>query len=62
MSRLAKRLREHQLSNFTEYLKLLNSDDYPHELQMAVDLLTTNETFSFASPIILIFCDNMPKN
>jgi chemotaxis protein methyltransferase CheR len=47
VSRLSKRLREYQLGNFSDYLKLIDSNEHPHELQTAVDLLTTNETYFF---------------
>lgn len=47
VSRLAKRLREHQLSSYGDYFKLLRSEEHPHELQTAIDLLTTNETYFF---------------
>jgi chemotaxis protein methyltransferase CheR len=45
--RLAKRLREHQLESFGDYFKLLSSGHHPDEIQTAVDLLTTNETYFF---------------
>ncbi|GAB3363077.1 MULTISPECIES: CheR family methyltransferase [Giesbergeria] len=45
--RLAKRLHLYQLSSFTEYFKLLTSGSNPAEVQVAVDLLTTNETYFF---------------
>jgi chemotaxis protein methyltransferase CheR len=45
--RLAKRLRVHQLSTFGDYFKLLSSGRHQDEVQMAVDLLTTNETYFF---------------
>lgn len=48
--RLAKRLREHQLSNYGDYFKLLSSGKHPGEIQAAVDLLTTNETYFFREP------------
>lgn len=50
MGRLAKRLNHHGLSSYGEYFKLLNSGSHPNELQMAVDLLTTNETYFFREP------------
>jgi chemotaxis protein methyltransferase CheR len=46
--RLAKRLRFHGLSSFGEYYRLLS--DRPEERQIAVDLLTTNETHFFREP------------
>ena len=48
--RLAKRLKQHQLSSYGEYFRLLTSGQQPDELQIAVDLLTTNETFFFREP------------
>jgi len=48
--RLAKRLREHRLSRYGDYLKLLLSGSRPDELQIAIDLLTTNETYFFREP------------
>src|SRR5215216_2798420 len=48
--RLAKRLAHHQLDSYSDYLRLLESRADPGELQMAVDLLTTNETYFFREP------------
>jgi chemotaxis protein methyltransferase CheR len=48
--RLAKRLAHYQLNSYGDYLKLLESRAIPAELQMAVDLLTTNETYFFREP------------
>jgi chemotaxis protein methyltransferase CheR len=45
--RLSRRLQHHQLDNFGAYLDLLESDDASDEVQTAVDLLTTNETYFF---------------
>jgi chemotaxis protein methyltransferase CheR len=45
--RLGKRLAVHQLETFGAYFKLLSSGQHPDEVQMAVDLLTTNETYFF---------------
>jgi chemotaxis protein methyltransferase CheR len=45
--RLSKRLAAHGLETFGEYFKLLSSGQHPFEVQMAVDLLTTNETYFF---------------
>ena len=50
MGRLAKRLNHFGLSSYGQYYKLLNSGDHQQELQMAVDLLTTNETYFFREP------------
>lgn len=49
-TRLAKRLRVLGLQGFDEYWKLLNKDGLDDELQLAVDLITTNETFFFREP------------
>jgi chemotaxis protein methyltransferase CheR len=48
--RLAKRLAHYQLKNYGDYLALLESRAEPAELQVAVDLLTTNETYFFREP------------
>jgi chemotaxis protein methyltransferase CheR len=48
--RLAKRLQHHRLSSYAEYLKLLASGRAAAEVQTAVDLLTTNETYFFREP------------
>jgi len=45
--RLGKRLAAHELDSFGDYFKLLTSGQHPDEVQMAVDLLTTNETYFF---------------
>lgn len=49
-SRLAKRLHHWELHSYSEYLALLNSGAHPKELQLAIDLLTTNETYFFREP------------
>ncbi|RJG01194.1 CheR family methyltransferase [Noviherbaspirillum sedimenti] len=48
--RLAKRVRQCNLSSYGEYFRLLASGDAPAEVQTAVDLLTTNETYFFREP------------
>jgi len=48
--RLAKRLQETQVDSFANYFKLLSSGQAPDEVQIAVDLLTTNETYFFREP------------
>lgn len=45
--RLGKRLTHHELDSFGDYFRLLSSGDHADEVQMAVDLLTTNETYFF---------------
>jgi chemotaxis protein methyltransferase CheR len=49
-ARLAKRLTAHRLSSYGEYLRLLSDSASSAELQTAVDLLTTNETYFFREP------------
>lgn len=48
--RLAKRLNQHRLASYGEYFRLLTSGQHQAELQVAVDLLTTNETYFFREP------------
>ncbi|MBZ0106807.1 MAG: protein-glutamate O-methyltransferase CheR [Sulfuricella denitrificans] len=48
--RLAKRLKHYSLVNYGDYFRLLSSGNQPEELQVAVDLLTTNETYFFREP------------
>lgn len=45
--RLGKRLAAHGLDTFGAYFKLLSGGQHADEVQMAVDLLTTNETYFF---------------
>lgn len=47
MGRLGKRVALHKLDTFSQYFNLLASGSHPDEVQMAVDLLTTNETYFF---------------
>lgn len=46
-SRLAKRLRHHGLASYGDYFQMITDTSGKSELQMAVDLLTTNETHFF---------------
>lgn len=48
--RLSKRLQHRRLNSYSEYFRLLSSGDDPVEVQTAVDLLTTNETYFFREP------------
>jgi chemotaxis protein methyltransferase CheR len=48
--RLAKRLQQYRLASYGEYFHLLTSGEAPSEVQIAVDLLTTNETYFFREP------------
>jgi len=45
--RLTKRLRHYRLRNFSEYYDLINRSADGIEMQMLVDLLTTNETYFY---------------
>jgi chemotaxis protein methyltransferase CheR len=49
-SRLAKRLAQYQFKSYGEYFHLLKSGNSPVEVQTAIDLLTTNETYFFREP------------
>jgi chemotaxis protein methyltransferase CheR len=49
-SRLAKRLKHYELASYGEYFQLITADGGKAELQIAVDLLTTNETHFFREP------------
>ena len=48
--RLAKRLVQYNLDSYGDYFKLLTASHNSTELQVAVDLLTTNETYFFREP------------
>ena len=48
--RLARRLDLHNASSYGDYFRLLSSGKSPQEVQMAIDLLTTNETYFFREP------------
>ena len=49
-SRLAPRIQRLGLDGFASYIALLENEDEAAEFQMAVDLLTTNETYFFREP------------
>ena len=49
-SRLAKRLKYHELASYGDYFHMITAANGKTELQMAVDLLTTNETHFFREP------------
>ena len=57
-ARLAKRLRHHRLNSFEQYYHLINGNTYPQEKQIAIDLLTTNETYFFREPAHFDFLRN----
>jgi chemotaxis protein methyltransferase CheR len=48
--RLSKRLQARKVNSYAEYFKLLASGNEPMEVQTAIDLLTTNETYFFREP------------
>jgi len=48
--RLARRLDLNHSASYGEYFRLLSSGKVPQEVQMAIDLLTTNETYFFREP------------
>jgi chemotaxis protein methyltransferase CheR len=48
--RLSKRLQAHRLAGYGDYFELLSSGRAGDEVQTAVDLLTTNETYFFREP------------
>ena len=48
--RLAKRVAQHGCGSYGEYLDLIAGQASPGEAQIAIDLLTTNETYFFREP------------
>jgi chemotaxis protein methyltransferase CheR len=48
--RLTKRLKATGLTSYGEYFQLLVGGKQPDEMQTAIDLLTTNETYFFREP------------
>ena len=48
--RLAKRLKHYNLSSYGDYFRLISHKGEADELQIALDLLTTNETHFFREP------------
>ncbi len=50
MGRLERRLRHFELSSYSEYFQLLGRRDAPEETRIAIDLMTTNETYFFREP------------
>jgi len=50
MGRLDKRLRKRGLSTYTDYFELLGKPGFEDETTVAIDLLTTNETYFFREP------------
>ncbi|MDH5767117.1 MAG: SAM-dependent methyltransferase, partial [Gammaproteobacteria bacterium] len=58
--RLSKRLRHYKIDNYSDYLSLLKDD--PRELQMMIDLVSTNETSFFREQKHFDFLDNYVRN
>ncbi|MCG6202086.1 CheR family methyltransferase [Psychromonas antarctica] len=56
--RLACRLKYYQLESYTAYFKMISSPNEIAEAQMAIDLLTTNETYFFREPKHFEFLKN----
>jgi len=50
VGRLSKRLKHYNFGTFSQYYRMLASGLHPEELQVMVDLLTTNETYFFREP------------
>ena len=50
VGRLSRRLKQYELATFTQYYRMLASGEHPDEVQIMVDLLTTNETYFFREP------------
>ena len=48
--RLSKRLKQRNLASYGEYFRLISQKTETEELQIALDLLTTNETHFFREP------------
>ena len=58
VGRLNKRLRHYGLSNYTQYFELVSDRNHEEEMQVMVDLLTTNETYFFREPVHFEFLSN----
>jgi chemotaxis protein methyltransferase CheR len=50
VGRLSKRLKHYDFGTFSQYYRMLATGHHPEELQVMVDLLTTNETYFFREP------------
>ena len=48
--RLARRVEQHGCASYADYLDLIDSGQCGGEAQIAIDLLTTNETYFFREP------------
>lgn len=61
-ARLSKRLRHYQLASFGEYFNQYVANPVSKERQIAIDLLTTNETYFFREPAHFDFLKKELKN
>lgn len=59
MGRLDKRLRKRNLLSYSDYFALLGRPGYEDETTVAIDLLTTNETYFFREPKHFDFLRNV---
>lgn len=59
MGRLDKRLRKRDLLSYSDYFALLGRPGYEDETTVAIDLLTTNETYFFREPKHFDFLKNV---
>jgi chemotaxis protein methyltransferase CheR len=50
VGRLTKRLKHYNFGTFSQYYRMLAGGHHPEEMQVMVDLLTTNETYFFREP------------
>ena len=55
--RLASRLRHYNLNSYSDYFTMITSKNAHVEAQIAIDLLTTNETYFFREPFHFDFLD-----
>ncbi|MCP4695771.1 MAG: methyltransferase domain-containing protein [Gammaproteobacteria bacterium] len=56
--RLGRRIRHYSLKSYGEYYRMATNGANPEELQLIVDLLTTNETYFFREPDHFAFLQN----
>ena len=59
LTRLNKRLRFHNITTFSKYYEFIHDADNQAELQIVIDLLTTNETYFFREPKHFEFLENL---
>lgn len=60
-TRLNKRLQHFGLHSFSQYFKLVSGSEYPGEMQVMIDHLTTNETHFFREPAHFQFLTELLK-